>query len=278
MKTLFAGPMGIVGGLVLVVLIGATLGFTLFKNNRGGKILTDTLAEPLNDTTAAKVDINAGSGNLTIDRLPAGEPLLASGTLEYAERLGLPVRTLNSINGQTSFSLRTGDSGRTGFRFPWDACNSEINWLIHLNTTVATDLTAFSGGGNLKLDLAGMLVTKLSAETGGGNVDVVLPDKSTDLNVMAKTGAGNVAISLGSGATGSSTVNASSGAGNVAVHLPSGIAARVYLSSGIGKAIIDPRFSKIDDQTYQSPDYASAANKIDITLQSGAGNVSVDTK
>ena len=40
---------------------------------------------------------NSGSGNLTIDQLPAGEDaVLASGTLEYFERQGRPTESVNS--------------------------------------------------------------------------------------------------------------------------------------------------------------------------------------
>jgi hypothetical protein len=42
-------------------------------------VLTDNLSEPLNGATTAKVDIHAGDGNLTIDRLTGGEQVLVSG-------------------------------------------------------------------------------------------------------------------------------------------------------------------------------------------------------
>jgi hypothetical protein len=41
---------------------------------------------------------------------------------------------------------------------------------------------------------------------------------------------------------------------------------------------VDPRFGKTDTNTYQSSDYDAAADKVEITVNSGAGNVSVDTK
>jgi predicted membrane protein len=64
----------------------------------------------------------------------------------------------------------------------------------------------------------------------------------------------------------------------VVVRVPSGLAAKVHATSGLGKVIVDSRFNKIDGNTYQSPDYDSAANKVEITANSGAGNVSVNTK
>jgi hypothetical protein len=63
----------------------------------------------------------------------------------------------------------------------------------------------------------------------------------------------------------------------VVVRIPNGMAARIQATTGMGKVIIDPQFSQIDKHTYQSPDFDSAANKVEITAKSGAGNVSVST-
>jgi hypothetical protein len=242
------------------------------------KVLTDNLSEPLNGATTAKVDINAGDGNLTIDQLTGGAQMLASGTLQYFENRGLPTRTLVLSNGQATLKLRGGGAGRPWFHFPWAACNGATEWQISLNPTVSSDITAHSDGGNVKLNLAGMTVTRVSADTGGGNMDVVLPDNAANLSVTAKTGAGNVLVEIGSGTTGSNIVNANSGGGNVVVCIPNGVAALIHATTGLGKASVDPRFSKTDNNTYQSPDYEVAANKVEITVKSGAGNVSVTNK
>jgi len=242
------------------------------------KVLTHNLSEPLNGATTAKVEINTGDGNLTIDRLADGEQVLASGTLQYLDNQGLPSRSVNTSDGHATFTLKGSGIGRPGFRFPWAACNGATEWHIHLNPSVPSDITAHSGGGNVKLNLAGMAVARVSADTGGGNMDVVLPDNAANLSVMAKTGGGNVTVEIGNGIAGSNTINANSGAGNVVIRLPSGLAARIHATSGLGKVIMDSRFSKINGNTYQSLDYDGAANKVEITLNSGAGNVSVNTK
>ena len=249
MKTL-SGSNGMVPVIILVLLLGTVVGCA----NSGGDVLTDNLSEPLNSATTAKFDINVGDGNLTIDALTGGEQLLAGGTLQYFESQGLPARTMVSFLGQTTLTLK-GGSRQPWLRLPWAACNGATEWQIHLNPTVSSEITTHSDGGNVKLDLAGMAVTRISADTGGGNLDVVLPDNDANLSVTAKTGAGNVVV-----------------------YIPSGVAARIYATTGLGKVIVNPRFSKIDKNTYQSPDFDSAAYKDEITVHSGAGNVSVNTK
>ncbi len=242
------------------------------------KVLTHNLSEPLNGAKMAKFDVNTGTGNLAIDSLAGGDGLLASGALEYLEKQEPPAWSVDTRDGQATLTLKASGGRQPGFHFPWAACNGETNWQLHLSSTVQSDITARSGGGNVKLNLAGMAVTRVSADTGGGNTDVVLPDDAADLCVTARTGGGNVSVEIGRGTTGSSTVEATSGAGNVVVRVPGSIAARIHAGSGMGKVIVDSRFSKIDGSTYQSPDYDVAADKVEITVKSGAGNVSVNTK
>jgi len=239
-------------------------------------VLTYNLSEPLNGATTTKVDINAGDGNLTIDPLTGSEQVLANGTLQYFENQGLPTRTLVLSNGQAALKLRRSGTGRSWFRFPWATCNGATEWQIHLNPAVSSDITAHSNGGNVKLNLVGMAITRVSADSGGGNMAVVLPEDAANLSVTARTGAGNVTVEIGSGITGNNVVNANSGAGNVSVRIPGGVAARIHATTGMGKATVDPRFSKTEDNTYQSYDFDSAANKVEITVHSGAGNVSVN--
>jgi hypothetical protein len=218
-------------------------------------VLTQNLTESLGNATTAKIAIDNGDGNLVIDGLIGGEQLLASGTLQYLEKQGLPTRTLNTSNGQATLQLKASGGGQPWFRFPWQACNGVTKWQIHLNPKVQFDLTAHSDGGNVRLDLAGMAVTHVAADTGGGNMDVILPEDTANLSVTAR-----------------------SGAGNVVVRIPGGVAARIHATTGLGKAIVDPKFSKVDKHTYQSSDFDSAANRVEITIHSGAGNVSVSTK
>jgi len=226
------------------------------KTTKSGSngLLTYQLSEPLNGTRTAKVDIYCDTANLTIDRLTGGEQVLARGSLQYFEKKGLPTRSLDCKSGQSILTLRGAQPGRPMFRFPWSACNGALDWQIQLNPSVPLDITAHSGGGNIKLQLAEMSLTNLTADTGGGNIDVVLPDIASDLNVAVATGAGTVTVSL-----------------------PGGIEARIYAASGLGKVVIDPWFSKIVDKTYQSANYDGAAHKVEIKACSGAGSVIVTT-
>ncbi len=167
---------------------------------------------------------------------------------------------------------------KPGFRLPWAACMGETGWQIQLNPVVQSEITARSGGGNVKIDLSGMAITRVLADCGGGNMDLILPAEAANLDARAKSGGGNVSVELGKGMSGNSFVSATSGAGNVTISLPAGIAGLIHISTGMGKVIVDPQFSRLDKNTFRSENYESAANKIEITAKSGAGNVSVIIK
>jgi hypothetical protein len=225
------------------------------RTANSNELLTYVLAEPLPEARIAKVEIKADDGNLMIDQLTNGEPVLASGSLQYFEKQGPPSRTLEVKDGQVNLTIRGSRAQRPWFHLPWSACNGAHEWQIHLNPAISMDLLTHSGGGNIKLDLAGTTITSLSAVTGGGNIDVILPDILTNLDVDVNTGAGNATVQL-----------------------PGGVEARIHASSGLGKVIIDPRFKKIAEKTYQSDGYEESAQKVAIEATSGVGNVTISIR
>jgi hypothetical protein len=272
MKTLFNGNNSI-WVIVLVLLLGAGV-----VGCSSGEVLVDNLSEPLNGATTAKIDINSSIGHLTIDKLTSGDQSLATGTLQYLESQGVPGRTVNMRNSEATLTLKAGDNKQSGFHFPWAGCGGAYEWQINLNPTVLSDITAHSDGGNVKLNLVGMVISHLAADSGGGNIDVALPDSAANLVSTTKTGGGNVNIEVGNGTAGNNIITATSGAGNVVICVPNGISANIHASTGAGKVTVDPQFSKVDESTYKSAGYDNTANKIEITVKSGAGNVSIITK
>jgi hypothetical protein len=215
------------------------------------KVLTYHFSQPLSGATSSVVNINNGDGNLTIDGQTGSESVLANGTLEYLEKQGPPNCSV-SCGEKTCLTLKAGKGEQPWIRFPWSACNGATSWQVHLNPTVQVEMTAYTSGGNVLLDLAGMKVTRVSAETGGGNMEVILPEDITRLSLAAK-----------------------SGAGNVVVHIPTGMAARIQANSGLGQVIVASPYPSVDKNTFQSPDYPQAARRVEIIVSSGAGNVSI---
>jgi hypothetical protein len=248
------GPAQVLGGSILLILLLGSL--TGCAGNQANKnILTQAFSEPLGGASASKVDIHTRSGDLIIGSLDGHEDALASGSVQYLKNQAQPARSVSMSDGLTAFTLRSDTIGKLRMPLPWRKPKGALEWKINFNPGVALDLKLYSGEGAIKADLTGMVITDISAESGGGAVDITLPDNSANLSVLAKTGGGKVVV-----------------------HLPSGMAARITATTGWGKVLVDPTFVKLDAKTYQSADYESAANKVEITLDSGSGDVTVDIR
>ncbi len=64
-----------------------------------------------------------------------------------------------------------------------------------------------------------------------------------------------------------------------AVHVlvPGGVAARIHTAAGLAGVAVDTgRFPRSGEHRYESPDYATAANRADIDIEAGMGSIEID--
>jgi hypothetical protein len=240
------------------------------------EIINQKFSTPRDGIRTANIDIDVSSGNLSVGSLSAGDSSLASGMMQYLQGQDQPTVSLSGNSGHANLVLKASNMRQRWIRMPWAACNGATNWTVNICPEIPTDIHAFSGGGNIQLSLEGMIVQDVSAETGGGNVDLLLPSNGKDIQILAKSGGGNVTVKFGQNATGQSILEVGSGAGNVTASIPDDIPALIHAASGLGKVIIDTRFEKIGEKEYKSPGYEKAPSRIELTIQSGAGNVEVN--
>ena len=261
--------------LIVLFLIGAAVGVVFLLAPSESALAVQEIAEPLNEAHTSSLDLDLAQGNLAIDSLTGGEPLLLGGTLEYYENGGMPARSLSSMGGQTSFALSVGTDSRAHWRLPWEACNADNDWTLHLNPMVVYQISARTGGGNLNLDLSGLLVSRITAETGGGNAEIRLPANAANLSAAVKTGAGKIVVEIGAGTKGQNSLAVENGAGSVEILVPDGLAVKLVGTSGMGSILVDPALVQTGEGTYQSTDYATNENRTAIDVSNGAGSVSV---
>lgn len=261
--------------LIVLFLIGAAVGIVFLLAPSQSAVAVQELAEPLNGANTSSLDFDLAEGNLAIDRLTGGEPLLVGGTLEYYENGGMPARSLSSMGGQATFALSVGTDPRPRWRLPWEACNAENDWTLHLNPTVVYEIAARTGGGNLNLDLSGLRVSRINAETGGGNAEIRLPANAANLSAAVRTGAGKIVVEIGAGTKGQNDLTLENGAGSVEVLVPAGLAVKLVGTSGMGSILVDPALAQTGEGTYESADYDANQNRITIEVSNGAGTVKV---
>jgi hypothetical protein len=149
------------------------------------------------------------------------------------------------------------------------------------NATIGTEGTGsgwfrnFGQNGNFSLDakLNRQIPLTLSADVGAGQTDFDL----TNLMVREFTlnnGAGQATIHF-PGNGGQTSADIHSGAGQLVLIIPPGVGASIHGANGLVTLHVpSDRFQHVDD-TYQTSDFASATNRVDVTLHVGIGEVDV---
>jgi hypothetical protein len=216
-------------------LIGLGLWFLIGAFVPGGQA-HEQLAIPLDGAEAASVRISFGAGVLAVRSAAPG--MLVEGTFTGGVR--------ERITGPGQVELSQDFEGG----IPW--VDQSIVWDIGLTAEVPLDLRLDTGAYRGRIDLGGLRVAHLELHTGASETQVRLPY-----------------------AAGMTTVRAETGAASLVLEVPVGVAARVRSRMTLGSTSVDEaRFPRGIDG-YESPDYASAANRVDIDVQGGVGSIRV---
>lgn len=127
-----------------------------------------------------------------------------------------------------------------------------MGWNFNLNRDVPIALKLETGASQAELDLRDVKVTDLKISTGASKTDITLP---------ANAGATNIKVELG--------------AASLDMVVPQGVAARIRAEQGISAIEVDTNRFPYSNGIYESPDFSSAQNKVDIKIEAGAGRVAV---
>ncbi len=188
----------------------------------------------------ARVHLHHGAGRLTIGAGTAPDQLL-SGTFGG----GLYVRS--SREGDLlDVDLRPREVG------PWTWGPHGIDWAFNLNQEVPLSLGLETGASDMTLDLSGLRLSDLRLKTGASTTYLTLP---------ANAGLTRAVIE--------------SGAATMTVQVPDGVAAQVRIRGALTGISVDTGRFPYTGQVYRSADYDTAANKVDIDVQTGVGTITV---
>ena len=202
----------------------------------GGSRGTERLTLPLRGAADASVRIRFGAGTLTTR--PASPGDLVDGVFDG----GVIHRELGP--GRVELSQDT------SYGLPW--LDRRSAWDLGLTGEVPLDVRLETGASRTTLDLREIRLRRLDLQTGASETRVVLPRNA-----------------------GTTEVRAEHGAASLTFEVPAGVAARIRTRMAIGSSQIDEgRFPSAGD-VYQSIDYGSAANRVDLDIQGGVGSLRV---
>ncbi len=196
----------------------------------------EALVLPIGGATSANVRIQYGAGELTTHAAAAG----------------------NLVDGQFvgGVSHRNDGPGRVELRqdtsngWPW--FDRRFAWDVGLTAELPLDLRVDGGATRMVLDLRDLKVRSLELHTGASGTRVLLPRSA-----------------------GATAVRAESGAAELVFEVPPGVAARIRSRMVLGSTQIDQGRFPPTAVGYESIDYASAENRVDIDVQGGVGSLKV---
>lgn len=248
-----------IGLLVVGVIVAALVAATAIAGQVGGwswagwpfgvaaPAGVERLTEDLAGARRATIEVEHGAGRLTLGALPAESTQLLDAELAHGENTRI-VPAIDRRGDQAQVSLRA----RTEGVVPPFGNTGRQDWTINLSPDVPHQLEVQSGAGDIDLDLTDLAVSQLDVQAGAGSLEVALPRAAGRTDAHVQTGAAEVDLTV-----------------------PEGVAARITIEGGLTETTIDQaRFPKVGNH-YQSPDYETAANRVDLDVETGVGSVTI---
>lgn len=237
---LVSAIIAVVGILLLVGLVTATLYWGWGDYTSFG--VTERVVQELEGAESVTVTLDFPVGDLRVRALDDSPELMK------ARFSGLPVEHRYTVEADRGdLWVRSKEDG-----FTWRPGSVvENEWDITLSSRVPLVLDVDAGLGQATLDLSGLRVTEFSLDAGVGSVRVILP------------------------ATGRVEADVKAGVGEVELEVPQDVSARIDADVGLGGLNVDGRRFYSVGGYYESPDYATADSRIDLTISGGVGTVTV---
>ena len=218
------------------LLVGLGVWFLIGAVAPGGRPPREDLTIPLGDHPSATVRIRFGAG--TLDSGLAAPGQLVDGRFRGG--------VVHREHGSGIVDLEQD----TSYGMPW--LQRESAWTLGLTGEVPLDLKLEAGASRTRLDLSGTRTRRLEVKTGASETTVTLPR-----------------------AAGMTDVKAEAGAASLTFIVPAGVAGRIHGAVALGSIRVDedrfPRFGS----DYQSTDYGSATNRVDLDINGGVGSVRI---
>jgi hypothetical protein len=229
----------------LVILLGLV---TLWSATRPRRELPEeTVQLPLEGAARMDVEVRFGAGRLSVSGGAAGADA-ADGSFRGG------VETTRRLAGSSlHVGLRVPSDFFLTFMSPWTWWGGErLDWQVRLTENVPLALDVETGASEAQLDLSRLRVEKLRLATGASSVKVTMPASA-----------------------GRTDARIESGAASVDIVIPQGVAARIEVESGLANARVDTtRFARTD-KVYQSADYETAANRLDLRVEAGVASIEI---
>ena len=234
-------------------LILVALGVSLLLRNRAPELVNsgsyarqgEAVRLPLGSARRANVRFHHGAGELRVDANAAPDELLSGtfvGGLEHQERQN---------DDELVVDLRV-PANSIPMVGPFDSSDA-LNWTVGLNPNVPLALNLEVGASRNLLNLRDLQVKELHLQTGASATEIDMPARAGETRAVLR-----------------------SGAASVVVRIPEGVSAQIRARGGLSSTNVNTlRFPQVGDGDYRSPDYDMAANRVDLDVETGLGEIRI---
>lgn len=231
---------------LLLIGVGVWLVWGVLVKPEG--VETEEVSIPLQGAARARVRLNHSGGQLRVTAGTARDRLLSGrfgGGLQYDARRS---------DGLLDVDLRVPSRVYSQFAFPWTwwGGRGALEWDVALNPEVPLALHIKTGASAARLDLSELKVTELRLDTRASSTEVTMP-----------------------AAAGHTRAEVRSGVAGVVIRIPEGVGAHIRASGGLADTSVSLRFERVGPGAYQSSDYATAPNRLELNVEVGLGSVSI---
>lgn len=246
------------GASVAMVALIAVLGLALWMTYSGVGLATaasvsqgQNTSVPLGDATSGQVTVQFGAGTLNLGAPPTDQANLAEASASLPTGIHLS-RTAVRHGGTSDVTFST--EGAPNF-WPFRGFNrnhQDMNLGVLLSPKIPLTVRADVGAGQSNFDLSSLMVHDFTLNNGAGEATVAFPTSA-----------------------GQTTADIHSGAGRLVLVIPDGVGAVIHTNNGlVNMHVPSDRFQKVGEN-YQTADYGTSANRLDLTLHVGIGEVDV---
>ncbi len=249
-------PWLILVGLAAVVLIGGAVGINMgMPGSTTESSISTTSQTNLEGATQAAVTVRFGAGTLNLGPLlqPQSDQL-ASMSYQGPQQMAPQPRYTVSNVGVGQLEYQNSAHGAPGFVPFVDGRADAAHMDLTLSPAVPiTSLTVQTGATEARLDLSSLRVSAVDLSIGAATTWLRFPQ-----------------------AAGLTTAHISGGASTLTLEIPQGVAAQIQLRGGLSTVNVDQtRFPQVSDNLYRSPDYDTAVNKIDLSIETGVTTIQI---
>jgi len=216
-------------------------------DDRGG--MANNFAEPYKpQVQSARLNISGGAARYTLNDT-TGQLFVASTDQRNGNNYSLKT-LLDSGTEVLNFEMG-GDQNNHGHFFFWGGGRSN-RATIKLNSNPVWDIDVSTGASKLDFDLSPFKIKSLKIEGGVATFNVKMGEPLAITNIDVQTGVSNVRVKI-----------------------PQTAACHITTDTGLSSKNFDG-FNKLSDTEYETPGFAGAINKMNISLSGGVSHFRVE--